>query len=108
MRIFWTKYSLSHNESANNEFVHHFYFVAQSVEAVEYADYASAQGLTSSCNKCRGALGNVEYPFIFITPRSTLNWSRSARWDPIYLTVYCTWNQLTVYKPMIIHVKMNY
>ena len=35
--------------------------------AVEYTDCISAVYL--------GALGNVEYPFIAIIPRSTLTWS---------------------------------
>ena len=54
--------------------------MAQSAGAVEYTDCISAEELNSS-NECPGydtkksdgeALGNAEYPFIAIIPRSNL------------------------------------
>ena len=67
--------------------------LAQLTVAVEYTDHISAEGsdlslptrvfdMTLSCIWCwgssSGALGNVKYSFIAITPRYTLNWSGST------------------------------
>ena len=66
---------------------------AQSAGAVEYADFISAEGLDpSSLSRVQdmalnciwwwgfspGVLGNKEYPFTTITPRSLLTWSGST------------------------------
>ena len=46
-----------------------------------------------------GALGNVEYLFIAITPWFTLTWIGSTCYT--YSIIYYTWNHSTVYKQMI-------
>ena len=50
----------------------------QSAGAVEYTDFISADGQDTCINKClaydakqSGAVGNVEFPFLTITPRLT-------------------------------------
>ena len=59
------------------------FLLAQSAGAVEYTDCFSAEGVRpphecpghdtkQSDSEVPGALGNVEYPFIAIAPRSTL------------------------------------
>ena len=71
--------------------VDQFIYLHLSAGAVEYIDCVSAEGkipLTSflemtkqsdgECSNNAGALGNVEYPFIAITPKSTLTRSNSS------------------------------
>ena len=61
--------------------------MAQSAGPIEYTDYISAEGdktpLMSflkydSKQYDAGGLGNAEYPFIAITPRSTLAWTGNS------------------------------
>ena len=64
-------------------FIHVQMFLAQSAGATKYTDRISAEGVKLPCNKGPGLdieksdgeaslMRNAEYPFIAITPKSTL------------------------------------